>query len=82
MSSAERRLQSRSPCSIGTCAIRPCGAAGVPIMGRAKHASPAVVSLIYAREGLCWRLKCQAERVLEILLEFEATGEASSERKS
>ena len=43
---------------------------------------PAVISLIYAREGLCWRLKCQAERVLEILLDFGAAGEASSERKS
>ena len=47
-----------------------------------EHASPAVVFLIYAREGLCWRLKCQAERVLEILLDFEAAGESSSERKS
>ena len=80
MSSAERRRQ--SPCSTATCAIRPSGASGVAIMGRAKHVSPAVISLIYAREGLCWRLKCQAERVLEILLDFEATGDASSERKS
>jgi hypothetical protein len=50
--------------------------------GPGEHASQAVVFLIYAREGLCWRLKCQAERVLEILLDFEAAGEASSERKS
>ena len=41
----------------------------------------AEVSLIYTREGLCWRLKCQAERVHEIPLDFEAAGEASSERK-
>jgi hypothetical protein len=82
MSSTERRRQSRSPCSAGTCATWPCGAAGVPIMGRARDSSPAVASLIYAREGLCWRLKCQAERVLEILLDFGAAGEASSERKS
>lgn len=29
---------------------------------------------IYAREGLCWRLECLAERVLEIPLDFEAAG--------
>jgi hypothetical protein len=47
-----------------------------------KTARPPWPLSVYAREGLCWRLKCQAERVLEILLDFGAAGEASSERKS
>jgi len=34
----------------------------------------AEVSLIYAREGLCWRLERLTERVLEIPLDFEAAG--------
>ena len=41
----------------------------------------AEITLVYALEGLCWRLKCPAERVLEIPLDFEATREESSERK-
>jgi two-component sensor histidine kinase len=41
----------------------------------------AEITLVYALEGLCWRLKCPAERVLEIPLDFEAAREASSERK-
>jgi hypothetical protein len=41
----------------------------------------AEVALVYAREGLCWRLRCPAERVLAFPLGFEAAREASSERK-
>jgi PAS domain S-box-containing protein len=39
------------------------------------------VTLVYAPEGLCWRLECPAERVLEIPSGFEALREASAERK-
>ncbi|HWJ17163.1 MAG TPA: PAS domain S-box protein [Geobacterales bacterium] len=41
----------------------------------------AEVTLVYAPEGLCWRLECPAERVLEIPSGFEALREASAERK-
>jgi len=41
----------------------------------------AEVTLVYAPEGLCWRLECPAERVLEIPSGFEAAREASAERK-
>ncbi len=41
----------------------------------------AEVTLIYATEGLCWRLECPAERVLESPPGSEAAREASSERK-
>ena len=41
----------------------------------------AEVTLIYAPEGLCWRLECPAERVLETPSGFEAVREASAERK-
>ena len=41
----------------------------------------AEVTLVYAPEGLCWRLECPAERVLEIPSGFEAVREASAERK-
>jgi two-component sensor histidine kinase len=37
----------------------------------------AEVALVYAREGICWRLRCPTERVLAFPLGFEA----SSERK-
>jgi len=41
----------------------------------------AEAALVYAREGLCWRLEGPAERVLEFPLGFEAARESSSERK-
>lgn len=41
----------------------------------------AEITLVYAPEGLCWRLECPAERVLEIPSGFEAVREASAERK-
>ncbi len=41
----------------------------------------AEVSLIYASEGLCWRLECPAERVLEVQPGYEAAREGSSGRK-
>ncbi len=39
------------------------------------------VTLVYAPEGLSWRLDCPAERVLEIPSGFEAAREASAESK-
>ena len=42
----------------------------------------AEVTLVYAPEGLCWRLECPVERVLEMPPAFEAAHEVSSERKS
>ncbi len=41
----------------------------------------AEVTLIYAPEGLCWRLECPAERVVEIPPGLTAMREASPERK-